>query len=698
MTVFNLSGSATDDGLPNPPAALTYLWTKISGPGAVTFANAAAAITTVTFDTPGAYVLRLTANDSSLTGFDELTVTVDEGEHEGFVPPDLDDPVVYAGNIIGYVLWDSTQVVRTWDMQATSPIWELVDTGVTGTIYDGQYVHRHATAVGMWLLTSDAVWWCANILATTPSWSAVLTLATVIAAEVAHPVATHVFKSMFNYATEPGYLIVATGPNQDDITADSYSHAYFWHTHDYGATWTTVDMTAFTFENSGITRCYFQAGHFAINIFRSAPGTIYALRHTPRVALQGRTAVFLSSDLGHTWTKGYEVEAPTRESEVGGLLNPYPSANDPTYLMRGAGSAAQFPSLYKSTDGWVTGAVLVAPTGYDNTTGGWRPNKRTFDNTHIMMWWRKTSGSTYDLLETFDQGATWNLLYASGLTASPSMLARHNVPNGWPPDVLQWVMIKSTGALGAPIIQLTLNNFATLLNREGNLASVIGTWTSGYGNGFALPKVGTIPTPNLALWWLEGGVAPANAIAAYRAIGAADLAGSYINLANPGVFDAAPGVAPTWSAVDGWTFNGTTQYLTSGVTPATGWSMIVRFASVTGAGCAAGETGGSNTRFYLFPQFGADHLYGYAGSDSLGLPLTVGTMAIAANDGYIDGHKDGLTTGTTIGAYAIAIGALNSSGVIGNFMPGKVQAVAIYNTILNPTQVARIEWAMRLLT
>ena len=51
--VASLAGSATDDGLPNPPAALTYAWTKVSGPGTVTFANAASAVTTATFSLAG---------------------------------------------------------------------------------------------------------------------------------------------------------------------------------------------------------------------------------------------------------------------------------------------------------------------------------------------------------------------------------------------------------------------------------------------------------------------------------------------------------------------------------------------------------------------------------------------------------------------------------------------------------------------
>ena len=73
-----LSGSATDDGLPNPPGALTYTWSKVSGPGTVTFANANAANTTATFSVGGIYTLRLTANDGGLSGNDTVVVTVNK--------------------------------------------------------------------------------------------------------------------------------------------------------------------------------------------------------------------------------------------------------------------------------------------------------------------------------------------------------------------------------------------------------------------------------------------------------------------------------------------------------------------------------------------------------------------------------------------------------------------------------------------
>jgi glucose/arabinose dehydrogenase len=71
-----LTGSATDDGLPTPPAAVTYSWSQISGPAGVIFATPNEPITTATFPGAGVYGLRLTANDSSLFGSDDVTVTV----------------------------------------------------------------------------------------------------------------------------------------------------------------------------------------------------------------------------------------------------------------------------------------------------------------------------------------------------------------------------------------------------------------------------------------------------------------------------------------------------------------------------------------------------------------------------------------------------------------------------------------------
>ncbi len=72
----NLNGTVSDDGLPNPPGTVTSAWSKVSGPGTVTFGNANAVDTTAAFSDAGTYVLRLTANDSALAASDEVTVTV----------------------------------------------------------------------------------------------------------------------------------------------------------------------------------------------------------------------------------------------------------------------------------------------------------------------------------------------------------------------------------------------------------------------------------------------------------------------------------------------------------------------------------------------------------------------------------------------------------------------------------------------
>jgi hypothetical protein len=71
-----LYGEATDDGLPNPPGALTMSWEQVSGPGAAIFDSPTKATTSVQFDQGGDYVLRLTASDGALSSSDEVAVAV----------------------------------------------------------------------------------------------------------------------------------------------------------------------------------------------------------------------------------------------------------------------------------------------------------------------------------------------------------------------------------------------------------------------------------------------------------------------------------------------------------------------------------------------------------------------------------------------------------------------------------------------
>jgi PKD repeat protein len=73
----DLDGTVTDDGLPNPPATVTTTWSVISGPGSVNFDDSSLVDTVARFSDAGEYVLRLTADDSELSDFDEVTIIVD---------------------------------------------------------------------------------------------------------------------------------------------------------------------------------------------------------------------------------------------------------------------------------------------------------------------------------------------------------------------------------------------------------------------------------------------------------------------------------------------------------------------------------------------------------------------------------------------------------------------------------------------
>jgi len=76
-TTVSLSGNVTVEAGPAP----TVLWTKVSGPvdGNVVFGNPSQPATTVTFDQPGEYTLRLTATNANAQTFAEFTDTVFPG-------------------------------------------------------------------------------------------------------------------------------------------------------------------------------------------------------------------------------------------------------------------------------------------------------------------------------------------------------------------------------------------------------------------------------------------------------------------------------------------------------------------------------------------------------------------------------------------------------------------------------------------
>ncbi|MBA3845235.1 MAG: PD40 domain-containing protein [Planctomycetes bacterium] len=70
-----LWGVVADDGNPDPPAALSLLWSIVAAEGDASFADAAALSPTITVSAPGIYRVRLTASDGQYSSWDEATIT-----------------------------------------------------------------------------------------------------------------------------------------------------------------------------------------------------------------------------------------------------------------------------------------------------------------------------------------------------------------------------------------------------------------------------------------------------------------------------------------------------------------------------------------------------------------------------------------------------------------------------------------------
>lgn len=190
-------------------------------------------------------------------------------------------------------------------------------------------------------------------------------------------------------------------------------------------------------------------------------------------------------------------------------------------------------------------------------------------------------------------------------------------------------------------------------------------------------------------WWEAGGAT--GCVAAYQPKGAASLAASYVNLANPGTYNAAPGTAPTFDTATGWAFDGLTQYLNTGVSPVSGFSMIVKFTNFSSSGnqLIVGYVFEATTRFGAGGTASVNWMNYGDNQGGPGSRITTGTLAITPAAYYVNSTEythAGTFTGT--GA-AITIG---KGG--GYFASVKVQAVAIYNTTLTAPQVAAISAAM----
>lgn len=194
-------------------------------------------------------------------------------------------------------------------------------------------------------------------------------------------------------------------------------------------------------------------------------------------------------------------------------------------------------------------------------------------------------------------------------------------------------------------------------------------------------------------------------VAVYQPKGAASLAASYVNLVNPGTFDAAPGTAPTFDAGTGWTFAAaSTQYLTTGITPASGYTILCRFSGVTNGvdnQYLIGQRNNTgNRRFYLLINANANTVvYGSGGAATVAPELLTGVLAVSGQQGYRNGSADGAAItawDSPNSANILAIGALQTITLSG-YLSGSIQAIAICSSTQTAGQIAAASAAVALI-
>lgn len=196
-----------------------------------------------------------------------------------------------------------------------------------------------------------------------------------------------------------------------------------------------------------------------------------------------------------------------------------------------------------------------------------------------------------------------------------------------------------------------------------------------------------------AVWHSLPGV-----VAAYQPIAAPDPVAARqnvgVNMRRVGQYSAAPGVAPTWSATTGWTFNGTDQFLRAGVISSNEVSLLCRFSDgpsssttiVVALGatwCIVAPHGGST-------QYGNGVTYMHGGTARVKAPpLVSGVLGLTPARCYRNGIDDGAVPDLQTLERMICIGAegINATGSsVSRHFPGKIQAVAVCVRTFSPAE------------
>jgi len=187
------------------------------------------------------------------------------------------------------------------------------------------------------------------------------------------------------------------------------------------------------------------------------------------------------------------------------------------------------------------------------------------------------------------------------------------------------------------------------------------------------------------LWFNLPGV-----VAAYQPIAAPGPLLARYNQAHGGDnrYKATDGTAPTWRGAMGWTFDGATQYLASGVVPSVGWSALGMVSGTSGTAFIVGSFNGGSTRYGSGIATSNAYSYG-SGVTASAITVVTGARCLAPPSGYTYGRFDANVTGTWSGTAAqLYIGARNRADItsIDSYLAGQILAVSIYARPLSSSE------------
>lgn len=236
-----LDGTVSDDGLPDPPGAVTTTWTKVSGPGTVTFADAAAVDTTATVSEAGTYVLTLTADDGELTASDQVDITVraeagnqivtlevavsegaDDAEEKGLGDVKLDDEDLdfEAGKLVGgrFSQVDIPQGATILAAYVKFTAWDdgddPIDVSISAEAVDSAPPFSEATGdISSRATTSTAVRW------SIPAWSAGEAGSSQRTPDLAAVLQEIIDRPGWRFGSPVAFVFTAVGPGEREATS-----------------------------------------------------------------------------------------------------------------------------------------------------------------------------------------------------------------------------------------------------------------------------------------------------------------------------------------------------------------------------------------------------------------------------------------------------------------------------------------------